>query len=82
MRIVAAAILPHHDDHPPRHLPAYHRFVIVHMPWITMVFIVLTLIWLQVQARRSHFVPLTAGTPPRIPIPSPFPLLLKNRDEL
>lgn len=63
-------------------MPFYRHFVIVYTPWITMGFIVLTLIWLQVQSRRAHFRPLTAGTPPRIPIPSPFPLLLNNHDEL
>ena len=62
--------------------PLYHRFVIVYAPWLTMGFVVLTLIWLQFQTRRAHFRPLTAGLPPKFPIPSPFPLLLNTHDEL
>jgi hypothetical protein len=85
-RPVAAVIIAHHilHDDEPRHLPFYHRFIIVYGPWITMSLIILTLIWLQFQTRRMQFQPLTAGRPPLMPIPLPSlrPYMFNNHDEL
>jgi hypothetical protein len=83
--IIVAHHVPHHDgDNEPRRLPFYHRVLIVYTPWITMTFIILTLVWFQFQTRRMQFHPLTAGRPPLMPIPLPSlpPYPFNNRDEL
>lgn len=83
--IAAAIMIIHQEEEPaPRRLPFYHRILIVYAPWITMGFIILTLIWLQIQTRRAQFRPLTAGKPPGPPLPLPTmpPYLLNNHDEL
>jgi hypothetical protein len=81
-RPVAAIMIIQHNE--PRRLPFYHRVLIVYAPWVTMGFIILTLIWLQFQARRAYFRPLTAGKPPGPPLPLPTmpPYLINNHDEL
>lgn len=86
-RPIAAIIIAHPHRHPEPHhrMPFYQHFFVVYTPWFTMAFIILTLIWLQIQVRRNHFHSLlTAGRPPPMPMPLPSlrPYMLNNHDEL